>query len=361
MKNYKIPMVPGPVKINPIAFPSLTADFGAGYSEDEFFELYKTVSEKLAQLMGTSSEVIIQSGEAMSILWGSVKSTLLPGDTLLAISTGFFGEGFAAMACAVNARGELLAYPYDETIHDLDRIETAIKNIKPKVITAVHCETPSGTLNPLKDLGFLKDKYQVPLLLVDAVASVGCTPVNGDEWHADIVMGGSQKGLSLPPTIGFCSVSERAWEIIDQVNYQGYEAFKPFRQLATTREHPNTPDWNGIAALNDVLDALMVTEGLPNVFARHEQVASFIRNYLTEVGYRLFPAQNAVPSPSVTCLYLPNYTTFEAFNAKVRKQGMGIAGSFGKIEGKVFRLGHMGTQATMENANQAVKVLESVL
>lgn len=360
MKNYKIPMVPGPVKISPVSFDALTADFGAGYAEDEFFDLYSRVSGKLAQLMGTQNEVIIQSGEAMSILWGAVKSCLLPGDTLLAVSTGFFGEGFAAMAKGIKAQGEMVAYPYDETIHDLDRIESAIRQYHPKVITAVHCETPSGTLNPLKDLGFLKEKYHVPLFIVDAVASVGCTPVTGDEWHADIVMGGSQKGLSLPPTIGFCSVSEPAWSVIEKVGYVGYEAFQPFQRLAIHREHPNTPDWNGIAAMDAVLDALMLTEGLENVFARHDQVANFIRTGLVELGYHLFPAQNAVPSPSVTCVYLPENTTFKEFNDKVRGQGMGIAGSFGEIAGKVFRLGHMGSQATMENADAAMKVLASV-
>jgi len=358
--NYKIPMIPGPVQVSPIAHRALTADFGAGYMEEEFFDLYQTVSTRLAGLLGTKNDVIIQSGEAMSILWGAVKSCLLPGEILLAISTGFFGEGFADMANAIHAEGSVVEYGYDETIHDLDRIESAIKAVRPKVITAVHCETPSGTLNPLHELGYLKKKYQVPVLIVDAVSSVASTPVNGDEWNADIVMGGSQKALSLPPTIGFCSISEPAWDVIKQVNYVGYEAFESYKDIPKRKDHPNTPDWNGIAALNDVLDDLLINEGIDNVFKRHETVAAWVRKELEESGYQLFPKADAVPSPSVTAVRLPEGRTFAEFDRQVRAHGMGISGSFGKIAGQIFRLGHMGTQATMENARNALDVLRQV-
>jgi len=361
MKNYKIPMVPGPVRVTPVAYRSLTSDFGAGYCEDEFFELYQTVGKKLGILLGTQSEVIIQSGEAMSILWGAIKSCVLPGEKVLAISTGFFGEGFADMARAIHADAQLVEFGYDETVHDLDRIESAIKTYQPKVITIVHCETPSGTLNPISEVGQLKKKYNVPIMIVDAVASVACTEIEGDKWNADIVMGGSQKGLSLPPTIGFCSVSEQAWDIIRKVDYAGYEAFWSYHNIPQKHDHPNTPDWPGIAALNDVLDDLMINEGLSNVFARHQVIAEFVRKSLTKIGYRLFPKPEAIQSPSVTAVYVPADRTFEAFDQQVRAFGMGIGGSYGKIAGKVFRLGHMGTQATMTNARSVIDVLRQVI
>ncbi len=359
MKNYTIPMMPGPVKISPAAHPFLIADFGAGYAEDEFFGTYGTVSRKIQTLIGTEQEIIIQSGEAMAILWGALKSCVAPGDKVLCISTGFFGAGFADMAQALQAQVEVVSYEYDETLHDLDRIEAKIKTFAPKVITVVHCETPSGTLNPLVELGRLKKKYAVPILIVDAVASIACTPVTSDAWNADIVMGGSQKGLSLPPTLGFCSVSEQAWGVIHERGYAGYEAFAPWHRLLDTKEHPNTPDWNGIAALEAVLDEL-AAEGWEHVYDRHSRVAEFVRNSLQEAGYRLFPKPSAVQSPSVTAAYVPEGLSFAAFDAQVRKDGLGVAGSFGPLAGKIFRLGHMGTQATMENAAAALAVLKKV-
>ncbi len=360
MKHYRIPMIPGPTRLNPVSFKALTSDFGASYQEDEFYELYGAVGRKLARLMGTRNEVVLQPGEGMAVLWGAVKSTLKPGETLLAVSTGLFGEGFADMAKGIGARGETVAYDYDETIHDLDRVEDAIKRFRPKVLTVVHCETPSGTLNPLDELGSLKKRYDIPVMIVDAVSSISCAPVRGDDWNADIVLGGTQKGLSLPPSQAFASVSPAAWEIIREVNYVGYEAFAPYRDLERTKAHPNTADWNQTAALNDVLDEILDGEGLEAVFARHESVAAFVRSGLVEAGYRLFPKPDAIPSPSVTAVYLPEGRTYDAFSQAVGAHGMGIAGSFGKIAGKVFRLGHMGTQATRENAEAALEVLRAV-
>lgn len=360
MKNYKIPMTPGPVRISPAAFPSLISDFGAGFMEDEFYDVYCTVGRKLQRLMGTKNEVVIQSGEAMSILWGALKSCVFPGDKILCVSTGFFGSGFADMAKTLNAEVELIEYGFDETIHDLDRIESVVKAFNPKVITVVHCETPSGTLNPITGLGQIKKKYNVPVMIVDAVASIACTEVTGDEWNADIVMGGSQKGLSLPPTIGFCSVSEEAWDVIRQVNYAGYEAFLPWHKLTETKAHPNTPDWNGIAAMDAVLEEL-AAEGFEAVFSRHLHVAEYVRSSLLKIGYKLFPKAEAIQSPSVTAVYIPEGSSFMEFNQQIRKYGMGIGGSYGPLEGKIFRLGHMGTQATMENATAALDVLAKVI
>lgn len=353
-------MMPGPVSLSKAAIPAYSIPFGAGYIEPEFFELYKTVGQKVARFMGTKDEIIIQSGEAMAILWGALKSCLKSGDRLLCVSTGYFGKGFADMAESFGVETKTVSYGFDETIHDINRIEDAIRTFHPKAITAVHCETPSGTLNPLHELGQIKAENNVPLLIVDAVSSIACAPVFGDEWHADIVMGGSQKGLSLPPTIGFCSVSDAAWEIIRSVNYAGYEAFLPWHNLFETRNHPNTPDWNGITAMNDSLDAL-INEGMENVFARHEKAAETCRNGLKDLGYQLFPKENAVPSPSVTSAYVPEGMTFDEFDQKVRAYGMGIGGSFAELEGKIFRLGHMGTQATLANVDAALNVLSKII
>lgn len=359
MSFYKIPMVPGPVSISPAALPFLAADYGAGFMEDDFYCLYTGVTDKLRLFMGTGNDVIIQSGEAMATLWGAMKSTIEPGDSVLCISTGLFGSGFADMAKTLKAEPHLVEYGADETINDLDRIEDSIRAYKPKIITVVHCETPSGTLNPLDGVGYLKKKYSCQLLIVDVVSSVACTPVKSDCWNADIVMGGSQKGLSLPPDLGFCSVSERAWDIINDVKYAGYEAYAPWYGLHDAAGFDITPNWNAIAALNAVLDDL-IAEGIDNVYARHETVAEFCRSELVKLGYELFPANDAIPSPSVTAVKVPAETTFDEFNRRVRSYGMGIGQGFGKTDGSIFRLGHMGTQATMENARAAMEVLSRV-
>ena len=183
-------------------------------------------------------------------------------------------------------------------------------NLVPKMITAVHCETPSGTLNPIARLGEIKERLEVPLLYVDAVASVGGAPVLTDEWHIDLALGGSQKCLSVPPAMSFLSVSQRAWEIITEVGYVGYDALKPFQNAQETFYFPYTPYWHGMAALNAGAQ-LILKEGLEQSFARHEKVAAHCRQRVEDMGLTLFVEKGAIPSPTVTAVNIPENTTWD--------------------------------------------------
>ena len=144
-------------------------------------------------------------------------------------------------------------------------MKRAIAEFKPKMITVVHCETPSGTLNPIDGLGRLKQEMGVPLLYVDAVSSIGGAPVLPDEWHIDLCLGGAQKCLSALPDTCFLSVSAKAWEIIEQVNYVGYDAIKPFRTAVEKHYFPYTPGWQATAGLNAGAEAIL-QEGLEACF-----------------------------------------------------------------------------------------------
>ena len=121
--------------------------------ETEFLQLYNTTEANLKSILGTENPVAIQSGEGMLALWSALKSCLVPGDRVLAIATGVFGDGIGDMALAIGAEVEKISLPYSETIADFAAIEEAVKRFKPKMITVVHCETPSGTLNPLNISG----------------------------------------------------------------------------------------------------------------------------------------------------------------------------------------------------------------
>lgn len=242
----------------------------------------------------------------------------------------------------------------------MSEIEAAIVQFKPKMITVVHCETPSGTLNPVAELGRLKQRHNVPLLYVDAVASVGGTPVLSDAWHIDLCLGGSQKCLSSLPDMAFLSVSESAWDIIHNVNYAGYDALKPFYNAQAEHYFPYTPNWQGVAGLNAGSE-LILNEGLVNSYARHEKVAEFCRNKIIDMRLSLFPASDAVPSPTVTAVNVPDGVDWAEFNLQLRQRGLVVGGSYGPMAGKVFRLGHMGTQADMNLVEQALNVIENVV
>ena len=188
MEKYPIPMVPGPVSLPRAVIEALTADYGSADLETEFFDLYDRTVAGLQRIMATADTVVIQSGEGMVVLWSALKSCLSPGDRVLSVATGLFGHGIADMAAAVGAEVRKVSLPDDQTISDTREIEQAIAAFKPKMMTAVHCETPSGTLNPIADLGRLKKEHGVPLLYVDAVSSIGGVPVLTDDWHIDLCL-----------------------------------------------------------------------------------------------------------------------------------------------------------------------------
>jgi len=353
-------MVPGPVKVPPEVLEQYQQDFGSGDLEDDFLELYNHAEVSLQKIFQTENRIAIQTGEGMLALWGALKSCLLPGDRVLSIATGVFGYGIADMAKSIGAAVRTIDHPYNQTISDWVAVEEAILEFKPKMITVVHCETPSGTLNPLAELGKLKREHAVPLLYVDVVASLGGSPVLTDEWSLDLALGGSQKCLSAPPDMAFVAVSEKAWQIIDQVNYVGYDALKPFQSAQEDFYFPYTPYWHGVAALATAAD-LLLNEGLPQSFQRHAEVAAFCREGLKNIGLSLYPARDALPSPTVTAVNLPAGISWPELDARFRELGLVVGGSYGALSGKVFRLGHMGSQADMELLQQALNVIEKTV
>jgi aspartate aminotransferase-like enzyme len=357
MKTYPIPMVPGPVKAHPAVLEAYRVDYGSADLEKEYVELYTQTETNLKAILKTKNSVVIFLGEGMMALWGALKSCLVPGDRVLAIGTGVYGYGIGEMAAAVGAEVRTLGLPYNETLADLSEVQKTIGGFKPKMITVVHCETPSGTLNPIDGLGRLKQEMGVPLLYVDAVSSIGGAPVLPDEWHIDLCLGGAQKCLSALPDTCFLSVSARAWEIIERANYVGYDAIKPFKTAVEKHYFPYTPGWQATAGLNAGAEAIL-REGVDACFRRHADVASYCRKRLIEIGYTLFPAPGAVPAPTVTAVNVPEGIAWSDFDQRLRRHGLVVGGSYGPIAGKVFRLGHMGTQADMGPVKQALGVLE---
>ena len=188
MEKYLIPLVPGPVAVPQEILKVAARNFGSADCEPEYAALYRETEGLLQKMMKTRERVVIQTGEGMLVLWTALKSTLKPGDRVLVLSTGLFGEGFGDMAKAIGCEVMTLDFGYDRTFHDFDTIEKAIVEFKPKMITMVQNETPSGTTNPVQEIGDLKVKHGVPLLCVDIVSGLGGTPVDVDAWHVEICL-----------------------------------------------------------------------------------------------------------------------------------------------------------------------------
>ena len=358
MERYPVGLVPGPVRVPEAAAARYGEDYGSPDLEGDFLSLYRSCEAGLARLLHTENPVAIQCGEGMLALWGALNSVLAPGDRLLAVSSGVFGSGFAEMGRALGLEVRLLEFPFSR-LPDPEEVRQEALRFRPRMMTVVHCETPSGTLTPLEDYGRIAREAEA-LLCVDFVASAGGAPVRVDDWGIDLGLLGSQKCLSLPPDLCFTSLSPRAREAVRRRGYQGYDALAPFEEARLTGAFPYTHHWRGLAALRQALD-LYEEEGQEAVWSRHARAAARCRSRLADLGVALFPEEEAFCSPTVTAARVPEGWTWEALDGALRRRGVVLGGNYGPLAGKVFRFGHMGTQASLPLVDRALDALGEVL
>jgi len=358
MQPYTIPLVPGPVAVPAAVRAAYQVDYGSADLEDEFMALYAGCERDLQTLLGTRHAVTIQSGEGMLALWAALKSVIRSGDRVLAVATGVFGYGIGDMARQLGAEVEVVGFAYDQAIA-AQAVREAARRFRPRLVTAVHCETPSGVLNPLREVGEICREVDA-LYYVDFVASGGGVPVDVDGCQIDLGLLGSQKVLSLMPDLSMVTVSDRAWAAVEAVGYIGYDALKPWRSVLADRYFPYTPNWPAMAGLRVALD-LWLAEGPQKVYQRHATVAAYCRRRLAAMGIALYPVDEAISSPTVTAAYVPTGWTWERLDRALRVQGMAVGGNYGPLAGKVFRIGHMGSQAEMDLVRRGMDVLAQVL
>ncbi len=345
MKRYTIPLVPGPTTVLPQTLAAYGHDYGSADLEPEFLTLYRETGAMLGEIMATRNDVVIALGEAMVVLWGTIKSALGPGDRLLAVSSGLFGAGFADMARTVGAEARLIEFPHD-TVPDPDRVAAAVREYRPTMVTMVHCETPSGTLTPVEAVGRrIREVAPDTLFAVDAVASIGGAPLDTDAAGIDYCLLGTQKCLATVPDLGIVAVSARGWAGVERVGYEGYDALAPFRHAVDRHYFPYTHSWHAVAALNAACRQLL-DEGLAASHARHARIAQGWRDAARALGLALYPTREEDSSPTVTALKMPPGLDWPTLDARLRARGMAVGGNYGPLAGQVFRIGHMGTQAT---------------
>jgi aspartate aminotransferase-like enzyme len=358
MISYRIPLVPGPVSIPSHVLDAYQTDYGSSDLEEDFFRLYTDCERGLRQILATDNDIVIMSGEGMLALWSALKNAVLPGDRVLAVVTGVFGFGVADMARQIGAEVEIVAFDYDQTL-DPEIVRDVAQEFEPHLISVIHCETPSGTLNPLAEVGQICREADA-LYYVDFVASAGGTEVLVDEWNIDLGLLGSQKVLSLMPDLSMVSVSERAWQRIGRTGYVGYDALLPWRSAVRDRYMPYTHNWHALAGLAASIESLLA-EGLDDVYRRHRDVMEICHRRLDGMGVKIYPANREDASPTVTAAYVPDGWTWPRLDQALRDEGMVVGGSYGPLAGKVFRIGHMGSQADHQLVHRGMDVLEYVL
>mmetsp|Transcript_21878 Transcript_21878/g.28316 ORF Transcript_21878/g.28316 Transcript_21878/m.28316 type:complete len:363 (-) Transcript_21878:1050-2138(-) len=349
-------LVPGPTSVSPAVLNVFVENFASTDIEDDFWDEYEALQKALQNILQTSNEVVIMSGEGMVVLWGAMKSVIKPGDHVVSVVNGLYGEGFAQIAQGLGATVERVEFPWDQAVDNNKVIET-IQRVQPRLVTMVHCETPTGCLNELTDIGSVTTDYG-GLFLVDFVSSAGGVKLNVDMEKIDLGLLGSQKVIGAPPALAFASVSDRAWNIIENVKYSGYDAFLPFRAMGRGKLLPYTHNWHAIAATLVACNELL-EEGLDSVQTRHTAVRDVCLQAGKDIGLKVFHVD--CPSPTVSAFYIPEGLTWDDFNGALRSRGVIVGGSYGNVEGKLFRIGHMGRQASLDMVKEAMTIIAEII
>lgn len=321
----------------------------------EFAEMTGRIVPKLKKCFQTENDVLILTTSGTGGLESAIVNILSPGDKVLGVSIGFFGERFAECAGIYGAQVVPLKYEWGRAA-DPDDVKKALKdNPDVKAVLVTHNETSTGVTNPLKDIArVVKDAGK--LILVDAVSSLSSIDLPVDAWNLDVVVTGSQKGWMVPPGLAFVSVSQNAWKAHESAKMpRFYFDYSRAKKFAADGQTPWTPAVSVFFGLDVALD-MMLKEGLVNIFARHQRVADKARSWARSRGLSLVPEEKFA-SNTVTAVHAPADMDVSKFNSILRTEyGVEIAGGQGAMKGKIFRIGHLGyiTEKDMDEITAAM-------
>jgi pyridoxamine--pyruvate transaminase len=337
----------GPSGASPRTLAAIGKD--VPYHHDPLFlDLYASTIGQLQQAFEAPERPVILQGEAVLGLEAAAASLIGPGDVVLNLVSGIFGKGFGYWARRYANEVIELEVPYDSAI-SASQVQSALA-ARPDVaiVTVVHCETPSGTMNPVDEVGPVVAAAGA-LLLVDAVSSFGGMVVDPLAWHADLIVVGPHKCLGGAPGLSLLYVSDKAWEHMEanpEAPRASVLSILDWKDVdGRSHPFPFTPSVVEIQALDSCLHQYL-DEGPAAVRARHAQAARATRAGGAALGLSLWAADPSICSDTATAFKVPDGIDEPRLRAQARSQlGVMLSGGEGDLAGKVTRIGHMGPGA----------------
>lgn len=347
---------PGPTPVPPEALLAMARPI-LHHRTPEYEALMAEVREGLRYLFQTQQEVLLFSASGTGGMEAAVVNTLSPGDRVLVVRGGKFGERWGEICQAYGIEFTPLDVEYGKAV-DPGLVAAALR--RDPTLTAVfvtHSETSTGVLHDLH--GIAQAVRATPaLLVVDAITSLGVVDVPMDSWGLDVVVAGSQKALMLPPGLTFVGVSEKGWAKVERSRLPKYYfSFLAERKSLVKNQAQFTPAVSLVVGLRETL-RMIREEGLPHLFARHDRLARAMRAGITALGLELFADR---PTPAVTAVKVPRGIESGALIRTLRERhGVTIAGGQGSLKGKIFRLATLG-YADPHDVIVALAALEQTL
>ena len=358
-----ITLTAGPVNAYPDVLRALSRS--VLYDYDPAFQMhYERVVDKASTAMRLKNKALILHGEPVLGLEAAAASLITPQDTVLNLASGVYGKGFGFWAKRYSPNLLEIEVPYNEAITPEAVAAMLKKHPEISIVSVCHHDTPSGTLNPINEIGALVRAHGA-YLIVDAVSSFGGMNTHPDDCHADIYVTGPNKCLGAPPALTLVGVSARGWErmkanpqaprasmlsILDWENAWSHEQPFPFT--------PSVAEINGLDAALD----LYLNEGPENVWKRHALTARATRAGAMAMGLELWAAREAIASPTATAIKTPTGIDEAALRREARaRYGVVFSAGRGETLGKLTRIGHMGPTAQPIYAIAALAALGGAL
>ncbi|MBI4300925.1 MAG: alanine--glyoxylate aminotransferase family protein [Chloroflexi bacterium] len=350
--------IPGPTPCPPEVLQAMTKPM-INHRGPEFAQIIKRIAARLQEFFQTKNDILVLTTAGTGGMESAVVNTMSPGDKVLSASCGEFGDRFAKIAETYGAQVTRLKAELGKAV-DPDSIRKAL-SADPS-ITAVlltHNETSTGVTNDLKALAAVCKEFD-KLVVVDAVSSLSSIDLQTDAWKCDVVVTGSQKGWMVPPGLAMVSVSEEGWKAVANAKMpRFYFDYQRAKSSADRGQTPWTPAVSVYFALDYALD-LMAKEGMQNIFARHARIAAHTRQRVKDLGLALF-ADEAVASNTVTAVHVPETLQARELLRILREDFQVVmAGGQGSLDGKIFRIGHLG-YVQQEDIDKAMVALEEAL
>ncbi|MCP4650938.1 MAG: alanine--glyoxylate aminotransferase family protein [PVC group bacterium] len=331
-------LTPGPTPVPPRVLLAMAAPI-IHHRTPQFRAILKEMYENLQYVFQTSNPVFPLACSGTGAMEATVANLLSPGDKAICVQGGKFAERWSEICKVYGINTVLIDVEWGDIVSPGVIAKTLEENEDAKVVFTTLCETSTGVVTDIAAIAqVLKGKDTV--LVTDAISALGGMELQTDKWGIDVVVAGSQKGLMTPPGLGLCSVSEKAWKLVEDSNSPRY--YFDFRIARKAYDKSNTPYTSAITLCIGLNEALRMIreETLEKVLQRHEQLAVAVRAAMQALGLKLFAKY---PANVVTAVCVPEgIDGVELVKVMRDAYGVSIAGGQAQLEGKIFRIGQLG-------------------
>ncbi|HEY4843540.1 MAG TPA: alanine--glyoxylate aminotransferase family protein [Terriglobales bacterium] len=354
---------PGPTPLLPVAQTAMAA-YGAHHRTAEFRALFTHVLADVKEFIGTKNEVLVLTSSGTGFMEASVSNLTSPGDRVLVLTAGKFGERWTALTKAFGCAVETVTAPYGETF--------SLDDVRRKLAPETRCvymqatESSTGARHDVEAIAKLVRALPDTLLVVDAITGLGTTRLDVDGWGVDIILGGSQKALMIPPGLAYGAVSERAWQRMERTTSPRYYFdLRKERKAAAKAETASTPATALFAGMAAALDYVRqmgdgnLAAGRDALIANAELCAAMTRAGVEALGLKLF-APNC-PASALTAVAAPEGADSNIICKRFREQfGAVVANGNAEMKGQLFRIAHIGYYDYMDTIG-VLAALEHVI